>query len=91
MPINLRDGLPDALRDVRTTPLFIMRLDLRPLQVIGATPGAFRRVGVVTGGAFQANVFPAKYWTAAATGRMSAAKAAPLSMCGWCSRRLALR
>jgi hypothetical protein len=53
MPINLRDGLPDALRDVRTTPLFIMRLDLRPRQVIGATPGAYRRVGVVTGGTFE--------------------------------------
>ena len=47
MPINLRDGLLDALRDVRTTPLFIMRLDVRPLQVIGATPGAYPRVGVV--------------------------------------------
>jgi hypothetical protein len=51
MPNSLREGLPDALRDVRTTPLFIMRLDVRPLQVIGATPGAYRRVGVVPGGA----------------------------------------
>ena len=31
MPTSLRDGLPDALRDVRTTPLFVMRLDVRPL------------------------------------------------------------
>ena len=53
MPTSLRDGLPDALRDVRTTPLFIMRLDVRPLQVIGATPGAYRRVGVVPSGAFE--------------------------------------
>jgi len=53
MPTSLRDGLPDALRDVRTTPLFVMRLDVRPLQVIGATPGAYRRVGVVPSGAFE--------------------------------------
>ncbi|HZZ23606.1 MAG TPA: DUF3237 domain-containing protein [Roseiarcus sp.] len=53
MPTSLRDGLPDALRDVRTTPLFIMRLDVRPLQVIGATPGAYLRVGVVPSGAFE--------------------------------------
>ena len=53
MPTSLRDGLPGALRDVRTTPLFIMRLDVRPLQVIGATPGVYRRVGVVPSGAFE--------------------------------------
>ena len=53
MPTSLRDGLPDSLRDVRTTPLFVMRLDVRPLQVIGATPGAYRRVGVVPSGAFE--------------------------------------
>jgi hypothetical protein len=30
-----------------------MRLDVRPLQIVGATPGAFRRVGVVPGGSFE--------------------------------------
>jgi hypothetical protein len=30
-----------------------MRLDVRPLQIIGATPGAFRRVGVVPSGVFE--------------------------------------
>jgi hypothetical protein len=29
-----------------------MRLDVRPLQIIGATPGAYRRVGVVPSGVF---------------------------------------
>jgi hypothetical protein len=29
-----------------------MRLQVRPLQIIGDTPGAFRRVGVVPGGSF---------------------------------------
>ena len=53
MTTSLRDGLPDALREVRTRPLFVMRLDVRPLQIVGATPGAYRRVGVVPSGVFE--------------------------------------
>jgi hypothetical protein len=53
MPTSLRDGLPDVLREVRTRPLFVMRLDVQPLQIIGATPGAYRRVGVVPSGVFE--------------------------------------
>jgi Protein of unknown function (DUF3237) len=52
MTVNLRDSLPDMLRQVRTRPLFVMRLDVRPLQIIGAAPRAYRRVGVVPGGSF---------------------------------------
>jgi hypothetical protein len=47
------NDLPDSLREVRTRPLFVMRLDVHPLQVIGATPGAYRRIGVVPGGVFE--------------------------------------
>jgi Protein of unknown function (DUF3237) len=53
MATSLRDGLPNTLREVRTTPLFVVRLDVRPLQVVGATPGAYRRVGVVPSGVFE--------------------------------------
>jgi Protein of unknown function (DUF3237) len=53
MATSLRDSLPDTLREVRTTPLFVVRLDVRPLQVVGATPGAYRRVGVVPSGVFE--------------------------------------
>ena len=53
MSASLNANLPDALRGVRARPLFVMRLDVRPLQIVGATPGAFRRVGVVPGGAFE--------------------------------------
>lgn len=53
MTLSLRDGLPETLREVRTRPLFVMRLDVRPLQIIGATPGAYRRVGVVPSGSFE--------------------------------------
>ncbi len=44
--------LPAGLRTVNTQPLFVMKLDVRPYQVVGATPGAFRRIGVVPGGVF---------------------------------------
>ena len=53
MPTSLRDGLPEVLREVRTRPLFVMRLDVQPLQIVGATPGAYRRVGVVASGVFE--------------------------------------
>jgi hypothetical protein len=30
-----------------------MRLDVRPMFIVGATPGAYRRIGVVPGGSFE--------------------------------------
>jgi hypothetical protein len=53
MSIDLRNGLPDALNSIRTRPLFAMKLDVSKIQIVGATPGAFRRVGVVAGGRFE--------------------------------------
>ena len=53
MPASLNDDLSDALKSVRTQPLFVVRLDVRPMQAVGATPGGLRRVAVVTGGAFE--------------------------------------
>jgi hypothetical protein len=53
MATKLSDGLPDVLASVRTRPLFIMRLDVQPYQVVGGPDGAFRRVGVVPGGIFE--------------------------------------
>jgi hypothetical protein len=53
MSTSLRDNLPEALRSVRTRPLFVMRLDVRKLLIVGATPGPFRRIGVVPGGSFE--------------------------------------
>jgi hypothetical protein len=46
------DQLPEALKNVRTRPLFVMHLDVRPLVIVGATPGANRRIGLVPGGSF---------------------------------------
>jgi hypothetical protein len=51
MTTKLYDDVPDTLRDTHTRPLFVMRLDVRPLQIVGGTPS--RRVGVVPGGTFE--------------------------------------
>jgi Protein of unknown function (DUF3237) len=53
MASGVFDDLPCMLQHVRTQPLFVMRLDVRKLQIVGATPGAYRRVGVVPSGAFE--------------------------------------
>ena len=47
------NDLPDVMKSVRTTPMFAMRLDVRPLLIVGATPGAYRRVSVVPGASFE--------------------------------------
>jgi hypothetical protein len=52
MSTSLSHDLPEVLQTVRTRPLFVMHLDVRKLQIIGATPGAFRRIGVVPSGSF---------------------------------------
>ena len=44
--------LPETLRSVNTAPLFVLRLAVRPIQMVGATPGGLRRVGIVYGGEF---------------------------------------
>ena len=49
----LFDALPDVLRRVRTNPLFVMRLNVQALQIVGATPGTYRRIGVVPSGVFE--------------------------------------
>ncbi len=46
-------GLPAALTTVKTQPLFVMRLDVRGPVLIGQTPGAFRRIGIVPSGTFE--------------------------------------
>jgi hypothetical protein len=41
----LSEDLHEVLKSVRTRPLFLMRLEVPPLFVVGATPNAFRRIG----------------------------------------------
>jgi hypothetical protein len=53
MSTTLTDNLPEVLRSLRTRSLFVMHLDVRKLQIVGATPSGYRRIGVVPGGSFE--------------------------------------
>jgi hypothetical protein len=50
---NVLNDLPEVLKSVQTRPLFAMHLEVRKLLLVGATPDAYRRVGVVPGGSFE--------------------------------------
>jgi hypothetical protein len=50
---TLFETLPLPLRSISTQPLFVMRLQVRPIEVVGQTPGVFRRIGIVPGGFFE--------------------------------------
>ena len=52
MAESLRDRVAGVLSEVRTRPLFAMKLDVRIL-VVGDTPETFRRIGFVHGGVFE--------------------------------------
>ncbi|MBB5404677.1 DUF3237 domain-containing protein [Paraburkholderia youngii] len=47
------DDLPAVMKEVRTRPLFVVRLGVKPIVTVGQTPGALRRVGIVESGTFQ--------------------------------------
>jgi hypothetical protein len=53
MSVTRFDDLPQVLKTVRTRPLFVMHLDVRPLIVVGAAAGVDRRIGLVQGGSFE--------------------------------------
>jgi Protein of unknown function (DUF3237) len=50
---SLSQALPEALKSVQTRPLFVLREKVPPLLVVGQTPNAFRRIGVIQGGSFE--------------------------------------
>ncbi|KXU82376.1 phosphoserine aminotransferase [Paraburkholderia monticola] len=52
MPDSVFETLPVPLKTIATQPLFVMRLDVKPIVVVGQTPGPFRRVGIVPSGTF---------------------------------------
>jgi hypothetical protein len=53
MTNSLSQSVPEALKAVRTKPLFVLREQVPPLLVVGQTPNAFRRIGVIQGGSFE--------------------------------------
>jgi len=46
------DELPTSLKSLQTRPLFVIRLDVKPIVTVGDPPGPFRRVGIVSSGVF---------------------------------------
>jgi hypothetical protein len=51
---SLTESLPEAIKSIRTRPLFAIREAVPPLYVVGESPDvAFRRVGLVNGGVFE--------------------------------------
>jgi hypothetical protein len=52
MPPTSNEDLPEILKSVRARPLFQLREQVPPLYVVGRTPNAFRRIGMITGGSF---------------------------------------
>jgi hypothetical protein len=52
MSTPIFNELPASLQSVQTRPLFVVRLDVKPIVVVGDTPGPFRRVGIVPSGTF---------------------------------------
>ena len=53
MSTALSPNLSEPLLSIRTRPLFVLREAVPPLIVIGQTPNAFRRIGVIQGGSFE--------------------------------------
>jgi hypothetical protein len=50
---TVSEGLPEALLQVRTRPLFTMWLTVGEMLAVGQTPAGARDVGLVTGGRFE--------------------------------------
>jgi hypothetical protein len=40
------------MKEVRTRPLFVFRLGVKPIVTVGQTTGALRRVGIIESGTF---------------------------------------
>jgi Protein of unknown function (DUF3237) len=53
MSIPLVQALPETLKSVKMRPLFVLHERVRPLLVVGETPNAFRRIGVIQGAPFE--------------------------------------
>jgi hypothetical protein len=53
MSPSLNQETSEVLNNVRVRPLFRLREQVPPLYVVGQTPNAFRRIGVITGGTFE--------------------------------------
>jgi hypothetical protein len=72
MSTGLNDNLPDTLKSVQTRPLFVMRLDVRKLQIVGPSRELIVASEPCLEVRSRARGCPARCWMAAATGRQCA-------------------
>ena len=49
----LIDKLPDSMKNVQTRLMFVMRLEVKPVFLVGPAPEEYRRVGIIAGGSFE--------------------------------------
>jgi hypothetical protein len=70
MPPYELEALPHTLKKVQTQPIFVIRLDVLPIQVIGKTAGAHRRVAVIRGGNSMGRVYPGRCLAGGVTGSL---------------------
>lgn len=82
MSAPLKDRITGVLAEVRTRALFTLKLEVRPLIMVGEAPTTFRRVGVVYGGRFEGERLSGEVLDGAAIGSRCAAMAAPCSTSG---------
>lgn len=71
----MNDALPEHLKQVQTRPLFVMRLNVKPIVVVGPTPPASAASASSPVAPSRATASPASCSTAAATGRRFGATA----------------
>ena len=53
MSDRLIDKLPDSMKNVHTRLMFVMRLEVKPVFLVGPAPEEYRRVGIIAGGSFE--------------------------------------
>jgi hypothetical protein len=49
----LIDKLPDTMKNIQARLMFVMRLDVKPVYLVGPAPDDYRRVGIIPGGSFE--------------------------------------
>jgi hypothetical protein len=49
----LIDKLPDSMKNIRVRLMFVMRLEVKPVFLVGPAPDEYRRVGIIPGGSFE--------------------------------------
>jgi hypothetical protein len=49
----LINKLPDSMKNVQTRLMFVMRLEVKPVFLVGPAPDEYRRVGIIPGGSFE--------------------------------------